>query len=50
MHLFYQVAVETLISKGLRELIERLTLIFCVPGMGDDLAVEVRYRLGSRNC
>jgi len=22
----------------------------CAPGMGDDLAVKVRYRLGSRNC
>jgi len=21
-----------------------------VPGMGNDLAVKVRYRLGSRNC
>jgi len=21
-----------------------------VPGMGDNLAVKVRYRLGSRNC
>jgi hypothetical protein len=23
---------------------------FSEPGMGDDLAVKVRYRLGSRNC
>ena len=22
----------------------------CAPGMGNDLAVKVRYRLGSRNC
>ena len=22
----------------------------CAPGMGDNLAVKVRYRLGSRNC
>ena len=24
--------------------------VYGAPGMGNDLAVEVRYRLGSRNC
>ena len=28
----------------------KMLLFFSVPGMGDDLAVKVRYRLGSRNC
>jgi hypothetical protein len=25
-------------------------LFRCAPGMGDNSAVKVRYRLGSRNC
>jgi hypothetical protein len=27
-----------------------LLLLLCAPGMGDNSAVKVRYRLGSRNC
>ena len=28
----------------------RASCFFGAPGMGNDLAVKVRYRLGSRNC
>ena len=45
-----QASREVVLNYG-KQIVSRLaTQLFGVPGMDNDLAMEVRYRLGSRNC